>query len=306
MEKAKEKLDIQEELTGQTTEQILKGIENCFGCDNAKMVLTDYAEYIRLNKKGKFFIGNQNIILYRTKTNIDYTQLLNIVVKLLYKEGIIESTEFEIVKDIYKIRNIVLEKKLYVLDDENIREDKINEIVDSNSNAVFVLIIYDKEDSIGTRNYYSKVDNLRNKFFWELTLIEPSDEEKIRYIKNAIKQHSFTNKTTDKELKALTIYDLETIDKCLISAFIKANKQKSTYISAQELNIMKNPNYKLGMKKLDKLVGLEAVKEQVKQIIDYVQVHKNRNSISPTLHMVFKGNPRNRKNRSSKDNRRNL
>ena len=68
---------------------------------------------------------------------------------------------------------------------------------------------------------------------------------------------------------------------------------------------MKNPHHKQGLKKLNQLVGLEEVKQQVQQIINYIQVHKERGTM-PTLNMCFKGNPRNRKNRSCKDNWRDI
>ena len=44
------------------------------------------------------------------------------------------------------------------------------------------------------------------------------------------------------------------------------------------------------MTKLSNMIGLENVKEQVKQIINYVQIHNERGTL-PSLHMVFKGNP---------------
>ena len=47
-----------------------------------------------------------------------------------------------------------------------------------------------------------------------------------------------------------------------------------------------------GLEKLDKLIGLANVKEQMHQIFDYIEVHKKRGNM-PMLHMVFTGNPRN-------------
>ena len=91
----------------------------------------------------------------------------------------------------------------------------------------------------------------------------------------------------------------------MIGAILRTNKQKLTYISKEELHIMKNPHHKEGIKKLNNMIGLDEVKEQVKQIINYIEIHKQRGAF-PTLNMVFKGNPRNRENRSCKDNWRNI
>ena len=74
---------------------------------------------------------------------------------------------------------------------------------------------------------------------------------------------------------------------------LDSNKKKIDYISKEELHIMKRPNNKQGLQKLNKLVGLDEVKQQVQQIINYIQVHKQRGTM-PNLHMMFKGNPRNR------------
>ena len=284
-------LNVLEDEVLETTEQILEDIDNCYGCNNAKEVLQDYAEYLQLYKKGTVYIGNKNIILYKSTVNRDFNKLLNIISKLLYKQGIIENADFEVIKDTCRIRNVPLqENKLYVIDDPVIRTDKVIEIVDSNSNAVFIFNVNEKGDNFESKKYYSMVDNIRNKFFWEITLSDPTEDEKKKYIKETMKQHQFINKVLDKELEAITCYDIETIDKCLMSAFIKANKKGSAEITAKELNIIKNPNYKTGIKKLNSLVGLENVKQQIQQIIDYVQVHKQRGH-SPALHMIFKGNP---------------
>ncbi len=274
----------------QTTEDIVKELDNYIGFNNAKEVITDYAEYLKLYKEEKVHIGNRNIIIYKGGINRDYSKLLDIINHLLFKEGITTFKEYEVLKDIMRLRNPTLDQqKLYVIDDPNIKNSKIEEIIDSNTNAVFILVVYEKED-INAKRYYSIVDSLKSKLFWELSVSEPTEDEKNKYIKKVIKQHHFCNRTTDKELKAITGYDLETIDKCLMSAFIKATKEGTTEITAKELNIMKNPNYRTGLKKLNKLVGLEDVKQQIQQIIDYVQVHKQRGH-SPTLHMIFKGNP---------------
>ena len=275
----------------QTTEDIVKELDNYIGFNNAKEVITDYAEYLKLYKEEKVHIGNRNIIIYKGGINRDYSKLLDIINHLLFKEGITTFKEYEVLKDIMRLRNPTLDQqKLYVIDDPNIKDSKVEEIIDSNVNAVFILVVYEKGDNFEAKKYYSMVDNIRNKFFWELTLSDPTEQEKNKYIKKVIKQHHFSNKTTDKELKAITCYDIETIDKCLMSAFIKATKEETTEITAKELNIIKNPNYRTGLKKLNKLVGLEDVKQQIQQIIDYVQVHKQRGH-SPTLHMIFKGNP---------------
>ena len=165
------------------------------------------------------------------------------------------------------------------------KEYKVTKLLQDYPNAVFILI-YNSDSK-------EFIDNIKSKFTWEIQVDEPTEQEKIKYIKNTIKQHGLECKVTTAELGALTGYDIETIDSCLIGAILRANKKKIDYISKEELHIMKRPNNKQGLKKLNQLVGLDEVKQQVQQIINYIQVHKQRGTM-PNLHMMFKGNPRNR------------
>ena len=181
----------------QTTEDIVKELDNCIGFNNAKEVITEYAEYLKLYKEEKVHIGNRNIIIYKGGINRDYSKLLDIINHLLFKEGITTFKEYEVLKDIMRLRNPTLDQqKLYVIDDPNIKNSKIEEIIDSNTNAVFILVVYEKED-INAKRYYSIVDSLKSKLFWELSVSEPTEDEKNKYIKKVIKQHHFSNKTTD-------------------------------------------------------------------------------------------------------------
>ena len=165
------------------------------------------------------------------------------------------------------------------------KEYKINKLFRDYPKTIFIVICNDSNRKI--------IDNIRGYFTWEIKVDEPTEQEKVKYIKNTIKKHGLECKVTSKELQAINGYDIETIDSSLIGAILRANKKKINYISKEELHIMKNPHHKEGMQKLNKLVGLDEVKQQVQQIINYIQVHKQRGTM-PNLHMVFKGNPRNR------------
>lgn len=280
----------------QTTKQILKSLDGCLGIPKrTKEIIKMYADYIKLYKKNKIKIGNLNMILYCNNNN--YAEIVNIINKLLYKEGITKFSNYELLTEVSYNRNNIGANDLCVIYDDNLKEYKINKLLRDYPNAVFIVICNENNKKI--------VDNIRSNFTWEIKIDEPTEQEKIKYIKNTIKQHELECKVTTAELGALTGYDVETIDSCLIGAILRANKKKINYISKEELHIMKNPNHKQGLKKLNQLVGLEEVKQQVQQIINYIQVHKERGTM-PTLNMVFKGNPRNRENRSCKDNWRNI
>lgn len=269
----------------QTTKQILKSLDSCLGITiRTKEVIKMYADYIKLYKKDKIKIGNLNIILYCNNNN--YTNVVNIINKLLYKEGITRvSNYYELLTEVSYNRNKIGENDLCVIYDDNLKEYKINKLFRDYPKTIFIVICNDSNRKI--------IDNIRGYFTWEIKVDEPTEQEKVKYIKNTIKKHGLECKVTSKELQAINGYDIETIDSSLIGAILRANKKKINYISKEELHIMKNPHHKEGMQKLNKLVGLDEVKQQVQQIINYIQVHKQRGTM-PNLHMVFKGNPRNR------------
>lgn len=215
----------------------------------------------------------------------NYSNIVNVINKILFKEGIIEYTQHQLLTDVHISKNYnISSNALYVINDDSLKDYKVEKLIADNPTCVFIVI--------SNENNLKMIDNIRNKFTWEIAVKEPTEEEKIQYIKDTIGEHGLTPKVTSAELEAITGYDLPTIDSFLIGGILKANKKKLTYISKEELNIIENSNHKLGMKKLNNLVGLKEVKEQVQQILNYVKVHKQRGNM-PTLNMVFKGNPRN-------------
>lgn len=265
-----------------TTKQILKTLDSCYGITRrSKEVIKMYSDYIKLYKNKKIKIGNLNMILNCNSNN--YSNIVNVINKILFKEGIIEYTQYQLLTDVHISKNYNINTNaLYVINDDGLKDYKVEKLVADNPTSVFVVIC--------NENNSKMIDNIRNNFTWEISVKEPSVEEKIKYIKDTIVEHGLTLKVTSAELEAITEYDIETIESLLITAILKANKKKLTYISKEELNIIENPNHNLGMKKLNNLIGLAEVKEQVQQILNYVKVHKERGSL-PMLSMVFKGNP---------------
>ena len=272
------------EIRTKTTKQILKTLDSCYGITKrSKEVIKMYSDYIKLWKNKKIKIGNLNMILNCNSNN--YSNIVNVINKILFKEGIIEYTQYQLLTDVHISKNCNINSNaLYVVNDDYLKDYKIEKLVADNPSSVFIVLC--------NENNSRMIDNIRSKFTWEISVKEPSVEEKIQYIKDTIVEHGLTPRVTSAELEAITCYDLSTIDIFLITAIIGATKKKLTYISKEELNIMENPNHNMGMKKLNNLVGLAEVKEQVQQILNYVKVHKQRGSL-PTLNMVFKGNPRN-------------
>jgi len=269
------------EIKSKTTKQILKTLDSCLGVTKrTKGIIKMYADYIKLYKQKKIKLGNFNMILYCDNNN--YRDTIDVINKLLYKEGIIRFTNYELVTDVLMGGKYNLgENDLCVITDDNLKDFKLENLINRYPNCVFIVIC--------NNNKMQMIQNVSYKFSWELEINEPTEQEKITYIKNVIKEHGLQCKVTTEELGAITCFEMEEINSNLIGAIIRANKKKLDYISKEELHIIPAPP-KEGMIKLDNMVGLENVKEQVKQIINYVQIHNERGTL-PSLHMVFKGNP---------------
>ena len=98
----------------ETTEDILKSLDKCYGVTSFRNKLKEYVEYIRLKKENKINIGNNNIILFCDNNSKEYEKELEIISKILVKENIIEDDRITIITDLYTLRNTELEKnKLY-------------------------------------------------------------------------------------------------------------------------------------------------------------------------------------------------
>lgn len=273
------------ELKSKSVRQLLTEMNNIYGISKEeKEAIKMYADYIRLRKQNKITLGTANILI-NCSSNRDYKGIVNILTKLLYKTGIIELPQYEVLTDVHISKNNNINKKeLYVIDDESLKSCKLDKLLYDNSSSIFIIICNDSN--------LKEINNTTNNFYWFITLSEPTAEEKITYIKNTIKENGFNMKLNNKECSALASLDMETLDRFLMNAFIIGNQKKLQYITREELNIKPKPP-KQGLNKLNAMVGLDEVKEQVKQIINYIEIHKQRETM-PTLNMCFNGNPRHR------------
>lgn len=286
----------------ETTEDILKSLDKCYGVTFFKNKLKEYVEYIRLKKENKINIGNNNIILFCDNNSKDYEKEVEIISKILIKENIIKDGSITIITDLYTLKNNELEKnKLYIIDDENKIDRKLEIIIKKNSTCIFVVIIKDSK-LMSKRDKDNPLEMLQRNFYWELNIIEPTQEEKIHYIKNIAKQNGLKINLEDWIIKSIAENSMIELDKTLIRACIKANKQELKEINTDCFDL-DNILFKWGNPKIDKkseyglqqlnsLIGLNDVKEQIKKILSYIEVEGERGGQGKTmLHMCMCGNP---------------
>ena len=286
----------------ETTEDILESLDKCYGVTFFRNKLREYVEYIRLKKENKINIGNNNIILFCDNNSKDYEKEVEIISKILIKESIIEDDNITIINDLYTLKNIELEKnRLYIIDDENRVDRKLERIIKNNSTCIFVVIIKDSK-LMSKRDKDNTLEMLQRNFYWELNIIEPTKEEKIQYIKNVAKQNGLKINLEDWVIESIAENSMIELDKTLIRACIKANKQKLKEINTDCFDLddilFKWGNQKTdkkseyGLHRLNSLIGLDDVKEQIKKILSYVDVDVERGGQGRSmLHMCMCGNP---------------
>ncbi len=272
------------EIKSKTVKQILAEMNNLYGISKEeKETVKMYADYIRLKKQNKINVGNANVLI-NCNCNRNYEEIVKILTKLLYKNGDIALPKYEILTDIHVSKNNNIgTKELYILDDEYLKGCKLDKLLHYNSSSIFIIIC--------NNSNIKELKNARSNFHFYIRLSQPTEDDKIKYIKSVIKENGFETKLNNKELSALATLDMETLDRFLMNAFIKGNQKKLQYITREELNIKPRPP-KQGLNKLNAMVGLEEVKDQVKQIINYIKLNDNRGA-RPSLNMMFRGNPRN-------------
>jgi len=272
------------EIKSKSVRQILAEMNNLYCISKEdKETVKMYADYIRLRKQNKINVGNANVLI-NCNCNRNYEGIVKILTKLLYKNGDIALPRYEIITDIHVSKNNnINSKELYILDDEYLKGCKLDRLLHYNSSSIFVIIC--------NNSNIKELKNARSDFHFYIRLSQPTEDDKIKYIKNVIKENGFATKLNNKELSALATLDMESLDTFLMNGILKAYKKNQNYLSREELNIKPKPP-KQGLNKLNTMVGLEGVKEQVKQIINYIKLNDNRGA-RPSLNMVFRGNPRN-------------
>lgn len=282
--------------------EIIDRTDNVLGCKNLKETLNLYSNYIDLKLENKIDIGNYNLIINCKTHGNEYKQVLNIINDLLIEKNIVKG-KYKVLKD-RKIKADT-ENKLYVIEinDRNIFENEVRDMVEKNLQNTFILLVNRENYLHDTKVFF------KSFFYWELTIERITNEEKTEYIKGMVEKNNFMIKENSRFIDQLADEMVFDINQGLMKAFVQANNDNTNILQDKyfKLEDSKADTIKImhGLEKLDKLIGLANVKEQIQQIVDYVEVHKKRGNM-PMLHMVFTGNPRNWKNISCKNNWRDI
>lgn len=301
-----------------TNEELLNMADNLYGLTNGKEKLKNYISYLDIYKNKRINFGNLNILIQSESAYSSSQELLDMIVQILINEKIIESNDIAKNMDL-RILNSQRNKKdeaekinekVIISDITHTDPDDIKEFIENNKDKIYILIQktnpkrYERYDESEMRQALSKY------FYWNFKFKRLEEEDKEKYIINALKQNNISiNKKCKlfKEIADNPLFEIKEnlvkiIVNCISENITRINNKNYTRVFKLEDSNSKNNDEKFknkdkdkkinksGKRELDELIGLEDVKSQIEQILNFVKVKKSKGNM-PMLHMVFEGNP---------------
>ncbi len=290
-------MELIKELLDEANEKILKRLDETIGLAENKQTLRDIVRYHKAIKECNCNVEfeNYNIVIRNKSYYHLYEELISVISEIYYKNEIIQNQ-----KVLYMDREELRTKKakkekcfeegIIVIDLEASRIDaaeirkKIEQMVEDMQGKAFIIL----------ENSYSEGETnaiLNDYFLWSMKIEQISNEEKQRYIKKFMNENKL--EATQKIIEELANNPYYKIKNNLTNILVncKINKENNVAkVLKKEDKLEKNTNNKKAMEELEDLTGLEEVKEQIKKVINFISLSKNRNNM-PMLHMCFNGNP---------------
>lgn len=294
MEKSKLLLD-------EANEKILNKLDNIVGLNTCKDTLREIIKYHEIMQEYKCNVDfeNYNIIIRNESLYNSYEKLVKVIAEIYYENKIILNPNIlYISRDEIRVNRVKgekwenVEEGIIVLDLIDLRwsssdiRKSIIQIINAIPTKSFIII----EDSFTegeTNAQYS------DYFTWSMKINRISNNEKEIYVEKFMKNNNLKySKDIIKKIADNSYYKIQSE---LINILVKSKINKTDNIDQllQDNTVQKEDkktNKNTGMKELENLIGLEETKEQIKKIINYIKICKDKNKI-PMLHMVFNGNP---------------
>lgn len=241
---------------------------------------------------------NYNIVIRNKSSYNLYENLINVISEIYYKNKItLQPNAFymtrndlirnKVKKEDYKI----IEEGIIIIDLTNLRRDlsetrkTIEEMIQKMPDKAFIIL--EDEFPEGETNAL-----FIEHFSWSMKIDVISNEEKEKYVDNFMKSnYLICSEETVKEIADDPYYKVKNkLLNILVNCKINQNNNVEIAMNKKKKTKTKEESKKTGMEELDELIGLDEVKHQLKKIINYIRVSKNRENL-PMLHMAFTGNP---------------
>ncbi len=280
-------------------ETLLLELEQIYGLGNDVDTILNYARYVDLTLAGEIKeIGNYNMII---KCPADYpatTTLIDIITNILISKGIVTDVNYCDFRQLSFRYSKYYDRELVILDkglDFGIKgiQEKLKQYIHSRTNKVFILLLYsDDEDT------HIFQESLLDEFAWYVKIEDLSQVERQDYIKHKLKKNHISVSKKCDFISKLAEYNSIVIDDELLDIVIKCKTNGIKTITESFLKDIGKTSLltttdiqqdtKSALIELEALIGLEDIKQQIKQIINYVKVSKMRDQ-TPMLHFCFLG-----------------
>ena len=281
-------------------EIILNEAKGIYGLEGSIDTLTNYCSYVQMKKENKINIGSYNVLI-RNKSEYDSsTKVVEIIYKILKNNGVVEKPYKYLSREELRKPDKCneIEEELLVIDTKRLDFDinfvlqDIKDIITKYKDKIFIIV--DEDEPQGYINA-----KIGEKLIWSMEIASISTENKTDYIKKKLKENNIKCIDNSNYVTELAKKPFWEVKKELLNTIVKC--KKNNIMEIEEKNINSNSCKEIesqevkcsnlvAINELNNLIGIEEVKKQVNQIINYIKVAKKRNRI-PMLHMCFLGNP---------------
>lgn len=288
-------------------EKILNELKNIYGTEKCIDVLKNYISFVNLKKDKKINFGNYNILIRNQSEYGSVYQVVEIIWRILKTEKIIntqyrylernEIRKNRIVTDSRKTEEI--EEELLIIDSQKIDSqiryltNDIKEMIQAYPDKVFLII--DKDEIQGLLNA-----NMGDSITWTIEIERISKENKIDYISKFLTNNEIEYSKNQTFIDCLSEQPFWKVKNELINIVFECKAKDINFIDDKIMKETLNRSYYKenkkvvekgnSLEKLNSMIGMEEVKKQINQIINYIKVNKKRGNM-PSLHMCFLGNP---------------
>lgn len=286
-------MELVEELLDKENEKILSRLDNTVGLSKNKEILRNIMRYHKVKQEFSCDIEfeNYNIIIRNESSYNFYEELISVIAEFYYKNGIVLNSDILYIKEKLKDKEIkAIKEGIIVIDMDEVggSQSEIKKMVEQmikelHCKAFIIIEDYWREGEINAQ--FNEI------FSWNMKIDKISNKEKEEYIKKFMKLNKLEcNNDIIVELADNPYYIIKNkilniLVECKINNENNVNKLLKNKKDSKIISKNKN-----GMEALDELIGLEEVKEQIKKVINFIKLSKNRQNM-PMLHMCFNGNP---------------
>ncbi len=290
-------MELKEELLDEENEKILSRLDNLIGLSKNKNTLRNIIRFSKFMNKYDWKIKNENYnIVIRNESAYNlYEELIAVIADVYYKNKIILNPKVLYLNlekiDLKRFDTKSIEEGIIVIDFSNMRKDilELKHILE-----VFIEKMPTKA-FIVLEDYFieGEVNAVLNRCVsWAMKVESISRQEKEQYIRKFMDSNKFVY--SREIIKNFSNKPYWKIKNDMINIFVNCkinNENDVSKILKKDNKTAKKENVKkTGLEELDNLIGLDSVKMQIKKVVNYIKISKNRKNM-PMLHMCFNGNP---------------